>query len=87
MTVCKQLQYLSLANNDFSGSVPLEIGDLTMLTDLYLYNNIFGGMVSILLVFSHLQVWVFVSKWLLFCRYYSTHFVQVQTTAIFIIVE
>jgi len=37
---CKQLQYLSLANNDFIGSVPLEIGDLTVLTDLYLNNNI-----------------------------------------------
>ena len=84
---CKQLQYLSLANNNFNGSVPLEIGNLIMLKELNLGNNVFGGMFSILSVFSHLGSFCIVSKWELFCRYYPTHIIQVQTTANFIFVK
>jgi hypothetical protein len=32
-----------LANNNFTGSVPPEIGNLIKLTELYLFNNNFKG--------------------------------------------
>ncbi|XP_040933780.1 receptor-like protein 53 [Gossypium hirsutum] len=40
---CKELEYISLADNRFEGILPKEIGNLTMLRNLYLYNNLFEG--------------------------------------------
>ncbi|KAA8538578.1 hypothetical protein F0562_028228 [Nyssa sinensis] len=36
---CKELQYLSLSDNEFSGSISRDIGNLTMLKELYLGGN------------------------------------------------
>jgi LRR receptor-like serine/threonine-protein kinase FLS2 len=47
---CKRLQYLYLGYNYFTGSVPSEVGNLIMLTELYLHNNNFEGMFSHVLV-------------------------------------
>ncbi|KAG8502462.1 hypothetical protein CXB51_000362 [Gossypium anomalum] len=40
---CKELEYISLAENRLKGILPKEIGNLTMLRNLYLYNNLFEG--------------------------------------------
>jgi hypothetical protein len=50
MFKCKRLQYLYLGYNSFTGSIPSEIGNLIMLTELYLHNNNFEGMFSHVLV-------------------------------------
>jgi Leucine-rich repeat (LRR) protein len=47
---CKQLQILSIAFNRFTESVPLEIRGLSMLIELYLDHNNFGGMFSLALI-------------------------------------
>jgi LRR receptor-like serine/threonine-protein kinase FLS2 len=44
---CKQLQYLSLWANNLTGRVPQEIGNLTMLTKLYLGYNDFEGLFGV----------------------------------------
>ncbi|KAB2095655.1 hypothetical protein ES319_A01G053600v1 [Gossypium barbadense] len=40
---CKELEYISLADNRLEGILPKEIGNLTMLRNLYLDNNLFEG--------------------------------------------
>ncbi|MBA0705385.1 hypothetical protein Golax_017584, partial [Gossypium laxum] len=40
---CKELVFISLADNRLEGILPTEIGNLTMLRNLYLYNNLFEG--------------------------------------------
>ncbi|MFQ6621078.1 hypothetical protein Gotur_001833, partial [Gossypium turneri] len=40
---CKELVFISLADNRLEGILPKEIGNLTMLRNLYLYNNLFEG--------------------------------------------
>jgi hypothetical protein len=44
-------------SNKFTGSVPSEIGGLSMLTELYLDNNNFGGMFSLTLI-DRLYIWI-----------------------------
>ncbi|XP_042016571.1 probable LRR receptor-like serine/threonine-protein kinase At3g47570 [Salvia splendens] len=40
---CSQLTYVSLATNNFSGHVPTQIGNLTLLQELYLGSNNLSG--------------------------------------------
>jgi LRR receptor-like serine/threonine-protein kinase FLS2 len=47
---CKQLQILSIVFNRFTESVPLEIRGFSMLIELYLDNNSFGGMFRLTLI-------------------------------------
>jgi hypothetical protein len=54
---CKQLQILWMWSNRFTGSVPSEIGGLSMLTELYLDDNSFGGMFSLVLI-DRLYIWM-----------------------------
>jgi hypothetical protein len=54
---CKQLQILSMSFNRFTGSVPLEIGRLSMLTELYVYSNNFEGMFSLSSI-EWLYIWM-----------------------------
>jgi hypothetical protein len=43
--------------NRFTGSIPSEIGGLSMLIELYLYNNSFEGMFSLYLI-DQLNIWM-----------------------------
>jgi LRR receptor-like serine/threonine-protein kinase FLS2 len=47
---CKQLQSLFLRENNFTGRVSPEIGNLTRLTNLDLAGNDFQGMLNLVLV-------------------------------------
>ncbi|KAM0002394.1 putative non-specific serine/threonine protein kinase [Helianthus debilis subsp. tardiflorus] len=42
---CRQLRYLSMSTNNFNGSIPREIGNLTLLKELFLGENDLQGMI------------------------------------------
>ena len=47
LTLCSQLQVLSLSGNSFSGEIPAEIGYLTSLQTLYIGSNNLKGILLI----------------------------------------
>jgi hypothetical protein len=46
-----------MSSNRFTGSVPSEIGGLSMLTELHLHDNNFGGMFGLALI-DRLYIWM-----------------------------
>jgi len=76
---CKQLQILSMSFNRFTGRVPSEIGGLSMLIELYLYNNSFEGMFSLSLI-DWLYMWMKSVTELVFFFIASDGYVSIGST-------
>ena len=79
------MQKLGLSMNMFSGNIPTEVGNLTMLTVLSLYDNHLQGNLCIIDSRIHISLTIFVNIiFLYFDRKYSIFCFQCFTVGIHI---